>query len=81
MSNPIDRARSDAARLLFIYIYNLRHNSRPASWEIVLGQALLTGELQVVRAPETELLRRIHHVAEDVALAMQVPELLGKSDG
>lgn len=80
MVTQLERARSESARKLFIYVYNLRYKRQPFAWEVVLGQALLSGELQVTRPPETTLLRRVHLVAEDVALALQVPELLSAQE-
>lgn len=69
-----NRAHPRMARRLFVDAYDARYGRKPYPWEITLGQALLLGDLQVVRPPEAELLRRIHLAAEDAAPALQVPE-------
>lgn len=76
MATALERARSEAFRNSFIYVYALRYKREPYPWEIVLAQALITAELQVLRPPEATILRRVHLVTEDVALALRIPELM-----
>lgn len=60
---------------LFAYIYLLRYKRQPYEWELLLGEALVKGELKVIKPPSTGPLRMIHHVAEDVDLALVIPDL------
>jgi hypothetical protein len=57
---------------LFEQLFSLRHARLPQHWELVLGLALLSGELAVSRPPQAPELARIHHVAADVALALNI---------
>jgi hypothetical protein len=61
----------DRPARLFETLFGLRHNRMPQHWELVLGLAILSGELTVQRPPKEAELARIHHVAADVALALQ----------
>jgi len=57
-------------RNLFEQLFSLRCGRMPQHWELILGLAIVSGELAVNRPPQASELARIHHVAADVALAL-----------
>lgn len=77
-TKQLERSRSEAARNLFGYVFQIRHERQPQTWEWTVGLALLRGDLKVERPPASSQLRAIHHVVEDVALALQLPALLNE---
>lgn len=77
----VEQARSNAAKELFFYIYHLRHGRQPVLWEWVVGQAVMTGELQVSRPPKSGQLQLIHEVVNDVSKALRLADLVGETDG
>lgn len=75
-----DLARSKAATELFSYLFFNRHNRMPWPWEILIAQALLSGELTVAKPPQTAALRFIHRVVDGVELALSLPDLAEVDD-
>lgn len=69
------KARSKAATELFSYLFFNRHNRLPFPWEILIAQALLSGELTVTKPPQTAALRAIHCAVDGVELALSLPDL------
>jgi hypothetical protein len=76
MTTALERAKSRAAKEVFTYLYLVRHKREPYQHEWAVGQAIISGEFQITRPPHSSLLRTIQQVAEDVMLALDIPELL-----
>lgn len=71
-----------AVKRLFPALFLLRVRRDPYPWELRLGEAIIYGELVADRPPRDAGLRQIHHVAEDVKLALNFTrELLGNDAG
>jgi hypothetical protein len=75
-----DRKRH-AVTALFEYLFLLRHRRLPAYWEARLGEALVHGELTVIREPEGVGLRQVHEVAAEVADALTTSETVMVNGG
>lgn len=58
--------RIEAAAHLFEYIYLLRFRRKPFPWEWVVGWALITGAVVVVRPVEAQPLAAVHSAAHAV---------------
>lgn len=61
-----------AVERLFPALFALRMRREPFPWEVRLGEALIYGDLIVGNPPRDTGLRQVHHVAEDVKLALRI---------
>ena len=55
------------AVLLFEQLFGNRRGRMPQQWELVIGLALVNGELTVQRVPQSPELALLHEVANQVA--------------
>lgn len=67
-----------AVERLFPSLFALRYSREPHCWEMVIGQALVYGDLTVTNPPRDARLRACYYVAEDVRLALRLNELIGE---
>lgn len=69
-----------AVERLFPALFALRYNREPFPWELRLGEAFVYGELTVANAPRDPGLRAVHHVAEDVKLALTIHRVVADAE-
>jgi hypothetical protein len=70
-----------AVQRLFPSLFALRLKREPFPWETRLGEALIYGDLVVGNPPRDTGLRQVHHVAEDVKLALRINQLVRHDGG
>lgn len=63
-----------AVSTLFDYLFLLRQKRIAAYWEARLGEAIVMGEVRVVRMPKETGLRQVHEVAAEVQDALTTSE-------
>lgn len=77
MTTELTELNHRAVDRLFPALFAMRNNRDPYAWEVILGKALIYGELTVTTPPRSPQLRSVHYVAEDVRLALRLHELVG----
>lgn len=60
--------------LLFRQIFRLSHRREPEQWELVLGLALVDGDLVINRLPQAAELRSVHYVAHGTRYSLGLAE-------
>lgn len=66
--------KRDAAEKLFSYIFLLRYGREPWVWEWIIGWALVSGQLVVMRPIEAQPLGAVHAAAYGVQQALGLAE-------
>lgn len=65
-----DELTQQTQQRLFRFIFRLQQKRWPGAWEQMLGLALVDGSLKVERIPDADELRRVHHAAHGVRVAL-----------
>jgi hypothetical protein len=68
------KARSRTVVELFTYFYALRHKRAPRKWEVIIAEALLTGQLTIQRPPDHPALRAVYYLVDSVELALSLAD-------